>query len=120
MKSLRIMVVDDDPAIVELFGDYLRMQGAQVETAGSTEKASALLPDRGFDLLVVDYLPGALQLIKQFRAALPSSAIVVLTGSTDDKQENEAMRVGASLVLHKPIGLPKLWEVITTTLHRTA
>src|SRR3954471_23170809 len=87
MKSLRIMVVDDDPAIVELFSDYLRMQGAQVEAAGSSEKASALIPERGFDLLVVDYLPGALKLIEQFRGALPSSTIVVLTGSTDDRQE---------------------------------
>ena len=57
--SERILLVDDEPAIVDAVGYALRSEGYEVETSGNGEEALARALDDAFDLVLLDLrLPG--------------------------------------------------------------
>jgi CheY-like chemotaxis protein len=59
MESLRIVVVDDEPAQRELIGGFLTKQGHEVFAAGSGAEALAHVRDRQVDLVLSDCrMPG--------------------------------------------------------------
>lgn len=54
MTRCRVLVVDDEPALLELFGALLRMRGWEVEMARSVEHAMERVTHCDYDLIVCD------------------------------------------------------------------
>jgi CheY-like chemotaxis protein len=108
-SGLRILVIDDDPAVRELLYDVLAGEGYSVKTADCGEAAVRLFREDPFKLVVLDIrMPGmgGLEVLRQLKRADPSVFVVMITGYPVDQNAGEAMREGAQAIFHKPLNFP--------------
>jgi len=104
----RILLVDDDPIVVDALGAVLEAQGFVVTTAlGGAEGWTRLESDAdSFDAVVSDVvMPGldGMELLRRVREAKLSVAMVMLTGYGSIESAVEALRLGAADYLTKPV-----------------
>lgn len=103
--ALNVLVVDDEPSILQSCTRVLERAGHHVAALGSGRSAIALFQERSFDLVLTDIMMpdiGGLELIQQFKALVPEATIVVITGYGTVETATEALRKGASGFLTKP------------------
>jgi CheY-like chemotaxis protein len=103
--SMRVLVCDDDPALLDLMHRRLEKLGLTVDRASAGAEASARLSQHDYDLLVTDiYMPEitGLDLLRQFKAKDPTGQVVVATASATLESAIEAMNHGAFAYLTKP------------------
>jgi len=113
--DIRILVVDDEPSIVELLGEYLATRGHPVKTAASGEEATRLLENHEFELVLSDIkMPGldGLQLLDHIRARELPTEVILMTGYGTIDSAIRAMKRGALDYLQKPFKLREVYEVI--------
>jgi signal transduction histidine kinase/CheY-like chemotaxis protein len=121
LEGLRVLLVEDDPAVCETTAALLLEQGAAVTTAGDGAAALALLRGKqGFDLLLSDVvLPGALSgldVVEAAAALRPGLAALLASGYAAPAQElGRPVPPGARL-LHKPYRCAELLDAIGTAL----
>lgn len=116
-----MLVVDDEPRIVEAVGDYLRSAGFSVTTAGDGETAVALARARPPDLVLLDLgLPG-LDGLDVARALRRTSAvpIIMLTARREETDRVLGLELGADDYLVKPFSLRELVARVRAVLRRT-
>ncbi|BDC51249.1 hypothetical protein F183_A35650 [Bryobacterales bacterium F-183] len=82
---MRILLVDDEPSLVSLLGQFLTRNGHEVQSAGTKADAIVLLskPDESFDAAVIDLtLPDGTgeEVAKEFALQHPAARIVIATG----------------------------------------
>ena len=105
-QPARILTVDDEASIRLTLAAMLRRAGYDVTSAESGEEAVALLGRQGFDLLLVDLkMPGdsGLALVPKLGALASEMRIVVLTGYASVTTAVEAIKLGATHYLAKPV-----------------
>lgn len=121
-KPLRILVVDDEPAIRRYLKTSLTAQDWQVTEAEDGETALATIKRDLPDLLVLDLgLPGmdGLDVIRTLREAGSTLPIVVLSVRSDEAGKVSALDLGADDYVTKPFGIEELLARIRTALrHR--
>jgi DNA-binding NtrC family response regulator len=106
-STARILLVDDDPALLKMMGVYLSRLGHSVTLANSTEKAWAEVEaaPSGYDIAVLDgSMPGLSMedlALKMLRAN-PSLCVVAASGYAMDTTAVEAAAPGRVAVLQKP------------------
>jgi two-component system, OmpR family, KDP operon response regulator KdpE len=109
--QFRILVVDDEPAIIRFLRTGLTSHGYTVLTAGTGKQAVEIL-DRGeVNLLVLDLgLPDldGLDIIIQLRATQSVIPIIVLSSRGEERSKVEALELGADDYLAKPFGMDEL------------
>jgi len=119
---LRILVVDDEPAIRRFLKTSLSTQGYQVREAENGKQALDLMRRDAPDVLVLDLgLPDmdGLEVIKDVRAAGSSAPIVVLSSRVDEAGKVRALDLGADDYVTKPFGVEELLARLRTALrHR--
>lgn len=105
MRSLNILIVEDDKDFAEGLADYLRLNGHDVELAGSGEAGLARLAGKDFDLALLDImLPGmsGAETLRSIRDTSPETAIVMMTGQRAEVHVEAARKLGAVEILQKP------------------
>lgn len=118
---LKILVIEDDPAILRLLQRGLTMEGYQVDTAVDGENGLKLFQERQPDLIVLDLmLPGidgmeVCQRIRQ-KSKVP---ILILTAKDAIQDRVEGLDAGADDYLVKPFNLEELLARIRALLRRT-
>lgn len=103
--SSTVLVVDDEPVVLDLFKRVLGSRGMDVRTAKSAEEALALIDGEGFGCMLTDKnLPGldGMELIRRVRQAQPYCACIVMTAYASTASAVEALRLGAVDYLEKP------------------
>ena len=101
-----IVVIDDDPLVLEATGGLLRSWGFQVVTAESDAEAMAQLAEYGRrpDLIVCDYrlAEGAIgtDVIRRLRSAFEIPALLI---SGDPNSRQSDTNAGTYHLLHKPV-----------------
>jgi two-component system alkaline phosphatase synthesis response regulator PhoP len=118
-----ILVVDDEPRIVELARDYLEHAGFAVLTAPDGPSALATARDKGPDLVVLDLgLPGldGLDVTRQLRQSQSTAAlpIVMLTARDDELDKLLGLELGADDYLTKPFSPRELVARVRAVLRR--
>jgi DNA-binding NtrC family response regulator len=106
--GLRVLVVDDEMLIRWALGQALGSRGCLVTEAADARQALAAVRAEDFDAIVLDYrLPDTthLDLLRGIRALSPESHIVMMTAFGTPETLKEAMDLGVSRVLDKPIDL---------------
>ncbi|SDU78040.1 response regulator transcription factor [Jiangella alkaliphila] len=118
----RVLVVDDDPALSEVVGRYLRRDGFEVDYAadGTTGLAKALetLPD----LIVLDLmLPGldGLEVCRRLRRVAPIP-VVMLTALGEENDRIAGLELGADDYVTKPFSPRELSARVKAVLRRAA
>ena len=106
MTAPTILVVDDEPKQLEILGKILRMEGWEVETSPSGEKALELLRAAPPQVLLTDLkMPGmdGISLLEHAAREAPSTAAIVMTAHGTVDTAVEAMKKGAFDYLTKPL-----------------
>jgi two-component system, NtrC family, response regulator AlgB len=101
----RILLVDDESAILRTFRYCLEDQGYQVATANSAAQADALLQRQVFDLCFLDLRLGddnGLDVLAQMRVQAPWMRVVIVTAHSAVDTAVDAMQAGAADYLVKP------------------
>ncbi len=108
---LKILVVDDEPAIVRFLRTGLSSHGYTVLTAGTGRAAQEILEREEANLVVLDLgLPDmdGLDVIIHVRATKSMIPIIVLSSRGEEKSKVEALELGADDYLTKPFGMDEL------------
>ncbi len=118
-----ILVVDDEPRIVDLARDYLEHAGFALLTAGDGPSAVATARARQPDLVVLDLgLPGldGLDVTRQLRTGERTAAmpIVMLTARDDELDKLLGLELGADDYLTKPFSPRELVARVRAVLRR--
>jgi len=121
----RVLVVEDDPDIVELIFHYLEGEGFHVEALGNGEEALRRIRDDGFDLLILDLqLPGmdGLSLCAALRrdSRTEGLPVIMLTARGDEADRVVGLEVGADDYVVKPFSVRELLARIEAVLRRSA
>jgi PAS domain S-box-containing protein len=104
----RVLIVDDDPALLEALPAALslRMEGVEVDTCESGTAALELIEAVDFDAVVTDIkMPGmdGLTLLREVKERRPRTPTLLITGHGDRELAVEALRGGAYDFVPKPI-----------------
>jgi two-component system sensor histidine kinase/response regulator len=105
---LRVLIVDDDQALLEALPEALRLRmgGVSVETADSAAAALERIAEREYDAIVTDIkMPGmdGLALLQEIRQQRPDVPTLIITGHGDNDLVVDALRGGAKDFIKKPI-----------------
>ena len=108
MTASHVLVVDDDPALLQALPEALRlrMAGVTVDTADSGMAALDRIAAREHDAIVIDVkMPGmdGLTLLAEIRARRPDTPVVMITGHGEHALAIQALRGGAYDFIQKPI-----------------
>ena len=116
----RILVVDDEPPIVELVAGYLVREGWAVRTAGDGHTAIQVIRDWAPDAVVLDLmLPGidGIEVCRQMRA-FSDAYVVMLTARSEEIDKIVGFTVGADDYLAKPFSPRELVVRLKALLRR--
>lgn len=114
----RILVVDDEPSIVEMLNTLLKTDGHDVVRAVGGVKAKEILEqeDSGhFDLMISDIRMNpvnGMDLLRFVREHHPSTSVIMLTAYGQVETAIEAMELGAFDYIAKPFKVDKLLGTI--------
>lgn len=118
----RLLVVDDEEAILFAMCDYLGRSGYGVVGARSGEEAQAYLDQGSWAAIIADLKldvsdpRGGLELVHRARRRQPGIRILLLTAYGSPEVESELAALGGSLFLSKPVPLARLAEALWTLL----
>lgn len=118
--SSRILIVDDDEDIRELFASYLAGFGYAVQAAESGAVMRRLLGEASFDLVLLDQrLPGedGLTIASELRAS-SDIGIIIITGFGQTVDRIVGLELGADDYIAKPVDLRELLARIRSVLRR--
>jgi DNA-binding NtrC family response regulator len=104
-KSYSLLLVDDDPFILEGIGEDLERRGYQVTRVNSGEKAIELIERARFDLVITDLImerTDGIQVLKKSKEVDATAMVIILTGFGDMLSAIEALRGQADDYMLKP------------------
>ena len=120
MSGKTILVIDDEPRIVEILDGFLTLQGFEVRKAyDGKEGLDILRKTKPVDLIILDEkMPGMggadfLKGMKELKIDIP---VVILTGSVAISQLNHSSKKAYDHILVKPVRLSELLELINEIL----
>lgn len=114
----KILVVDDDPEIVELFVDVLERDGRfEVKTASTGYDAGMLTQEFNPDLVILDYMLPDINgnvVCRTIRSKpeFEHTKIIIVSGVVNQEEINELLKAGADEFVKKPFNIEKLIERI--------
>jgi two-component system response regulator MprA len=120
--SVRVLVVDDDPAVLDSLERALRIEGYAVDTVGAGFQALERQHDDPADAVVLDLrLPGldGLEVCRRLRAAGDGTAVLMLTARDAVGERVAGLDAGADDYLVKPFALDELLARLRALLRRT-
>src|SRR5688500_20355498 len=119
-RSLRILVVDDDPAMVGAITALVGTEGHQVSTAYDGLTAVKRFRDEHPDLVLLDLAmpgPDGFSVAGQMRA-VGGAPILVVSGESGEAAKVRALGIGADDYLTKPFGKAELLARIAAIMRR--
>jgi DNA-binding NtrC family response regulator len=118
----RVLVVEDEPRLLDLLSMVLRQSECTALLARTAEQAWQLVQDDPPVVAILDInLPGqsGLDLLAKIRGKHPDVAAIIITGFGDLDAAKRAIRLGVSDFLTKPFDLGELEAALQRALNRT-
>jgi len=118
-KGRRVLVVEDNPEILQSLGELLRDTGCQVFLAPDGLAAISRLESEGVDLVLTDLaMPGASgwEVATACRERYPSTPIGLITGFGDRLEPDKIERHGIQFVVAKPFTSTELLREVSAAL----
>lgn len=119
--GIRILVVDDEPAIRRALRAPLLELGFQVAEASRGEEALQMLRAAASDVVLLDInMPGigGIETLRRIRAAAPRLPVLMLTVRDGEEEKVEALELGADDYVTKPFSTRELIARIRTAVRR--
>ena len=121
-KEAKLLVVDDEPNIVELLSASLRYAGFEVETATSGTQAVEVARRFGPDLVVLDVMmPGmdGFDVVKRLRSGGSRYPVLFLTARDATEDKVTGLTLGGDDYVTKPFSLEEVIARIRALLRRS-
>ena len=119
-RADRLLLVDDDPGIRDVVGEFLSLHGFLVETAADGREMERAMARRAPDLVVLDLmLPGedGLAICRRLRAA-GGPAIIILSAMGEEIDRIVGLELGADDYVPKPCNPRELLARVRAVLRR--
>lgn len=103
--TTRILIVDDDPLILETICYFVTSFGYDCDTAGSGQEALDILTREKFQIIISDIvMPGmnGMQLLKKVKKLHPKIGVIIVTGYAENYSYSDVIRAGAIDFISKP------------------
>lgn len=120
--TAKILVIDDEPNMVELFKLFLGRSGWDITGAGNVAEGTAALQEQVFDVIISDLaLPDGtgLDLLKTARAGQPQAPFILITAYGSIESAVEAMKLGAFDYITKPFQNEEMRILVDKALHHS-
>jgi DNA-binding response OmpR family regulator len=120
---MKILVVDDEPDLLEQLRETLTSQKYDVDTADDGESALDKLFDNLYDLIILDImLPfvDGLAILREIRKANIGTPVLMLTAKGDVEDKIKGLDYGADDYLAKPFAIAELMARIRSLLRRAS
>jgi DNA-binding NtrC family response regulator len=114
-NKARILVIDDDPTVLEITEFHLKSDGHEVVTTASSLEGVRLAETGVFDLVLTDLqMPelDGLDLVKRLQESMPHLPIIMVSGHGSEAKAIEAARLGAFFFVNKPVDYNELSVLI--------
>ncbi len=111
----RLLVIDDDPGLAEVIELLLEREGYAVQHASTMKHGVELAGTGEFELVVTDLkLPDGtgIDVLRELQRQAPGTPVVVISGRGSVAEAVEAMKVGATDFLEKPVSRDRLFRVL--------
>lgn len=115
--SEKVLLVDDEVDFLETLSERMRVRDMDVTISASPLDAIKKVQEKDYDAIIMDLkMPqmDGLQLLKVLKEKNPDLQIILLTGHATVEKGIEAMKLGATDFLEKPVDL----EVLTEKIHK--
>lgn len=120
INEARVLVVDDEPAIVDFVDEILTENGYQVESFSDPVQALRRLKTKSFDLALLDInMPeiSGVEVSQNIIETSPHTEIVIITGVPDEENLDPCLKMGLTHFLFKPFNESQLIYTIYAALH---
>ena len=122
MASIRLLLVDDEKAFVNVVAKRMSKRNIDVTQANSGTEALQALRKADFDVVVLDLKMedmNGIEVLKLLKKMDPDLCVVMLTGHGSEEAAREGIECGASDYLTKPCDFDELVDKIKTICKRT-
>ena len=119
LEQVRLLVIDDDPGVVDYLFDMLRQKGYSVAGFTQTDAALSAIEKEPFDLVISDVvMPGmrGLELMAAIHAKRPEQLVLLITAFGSIDLAMQSMRAGACDFLTKPFRIEELYSAVARAL----
>jgi len=120
-QTIRVLVVDDEPAIRRALRPPLTELGFHVSEASRGEEALQVLRSTAYDVVLLDInMPGigGIETLKRIRSFAPRLPVLMLTVRDEEEDKVEALDLGADDYVTKPFSTRELVARIRTAVRR--
>jgi len=121
LPPVRVLVVDDDQAILEFMETFLTKDGFEVTTLASAKDAPEEVKDGGYHLVVLDLMMpglGGVEVLEQIRRVDSDVAVVIFTGYPSLDTAVQSMKLDAVDYLKKPFNPDEFREVLDRVMRK--
>jgi DNA-binding response OmpR family regulator len=118
-----ILLVEDDPRLLDVTNEILEYENYQVTTATNGEVAINTLCNNDFDLVITDLNLGqgsGISVLKKAKELNPGTRVIIMTGNVDVAFAIEALRLNADDYLLKPFNLYDLLDRVSYCLKKAS
>lgn len=123
----RVLIIDDDEAMLSMITDYLETMGFFVQGFRSAVKAFEILresqPNSTFDVVVSDInMPGltGIDLLKTLQVLKPNLPVILISAFGGEKMKSVVQSEGAFRFLSKPFSLAELNQAVDAAVTKSA
>jgi CheY-like chemotaxis protein len=120
-SAVRVLVVEDQPDLMEVFITLLEMDGALVLKASNYNEALEIAENNEIDIVLTDFrMPGmhGLYLLDMIKHKHPDMPVILMTAYLDDALAANARRLGVDYILAKPFEYSELFKAIRKLLRK--
>jgi len=110
-KRIRLLLVDDERAFVDIISKRMSKRNIDVTKAYSGTDALQALRKADFDVVVLDLKMedmDGIEILKLFKKIVPDLAVIMLTGHGSEEAAKDGIKFGAFDYLTKPCDLEEL------------
>ena len=121
----RILVIDDEPSVLDVLRKILQMEGYEVITAANGEEGLELFRQISCDLVITDMVMPAkdgLQTILDLRKEKPDLPVIAMSGGGTISKERYLVVAGyldRVITIPKPFSVESITEAVTKLLFET-
>ncbi len=115
-----VLIVDDEPSILQTLGGILSDEGFEVMTASNGYEGLKIIEAESPDLVLLDiWMPGidGIETLKEIRKSYPYVQVVIITGHGNIEMAVKATKLGAFDLIEKPLSIDKVIVCINNALN---
>jgi two-component system nitrogen regulation response regulator NtrX len=115
-----VLIVDDEPSILQTLSGLLSDEGFEVSTAANGYEALKIIDTESPDLVLLDiWMPGidGIETLKEIKKDNPHIQVIIITGHGTIETAVRATKLGAFDLIEKPLSIDKVIVAINNALN---